>query len=153
MRGWGVPIATSGQTLWYARYICTVLCGWQYLFTRNKGEQGSSEPEFVNLLRSPGINSQPGRPVRQPYLTYRPARLYTVGCRNRFLGSLNVYKFGLLNLEEQIYDILMMQCTSLPFSLVQCKGTNVSFLSVQCKIWSDVINLCANMIRAHCAHP
>ncbi len=45
-------------------------------------------------LRSPGINSQPGGPVRQPYLTYLPSRLY-IGWRNRFLGSLNslnVYK-------------------------------------------------------------
>ncbi len=53
-----------------------------------------SESEFKNLLRSPGIDSQPCGPVRQPYLTYRPARLHT-GCRNRFLGSLNVYKYGL----------------------------------------------------------
>ncbi len=30
--------------------------------------------EFVNLLRSPGINSQSSGPVREPYLTYRPAR-------------------------------------------------------------------------------
>jgi hypothetical protein len=29
------------------------------------------EPEFVNLLRSPGIDSQPGGLVRQPYLMYR----------------------------------------------------------------------------------
>ncbi len=34
------------------------------------------EPEFVILLRSPGIDSQPGGPLRQPYLTYRPARLH-----------------------------------------------------------------------------
>jgi hypothetical protein len=31
--------------------------------------------------------------VRQPYFTYRPARLHKLA--NRFLGSLNVYKFGL----------------------------------------------------------
>jgi hypothetical protein len=31
---------------------------------------------LVDLLRSPGIDSQPGGPVRQPYLTYRPARLH-----------------------------------------------------------------------------
>ncbi len=29
-----------------------------------------------DLLRIPKINSQPGGPVRQPYLTYRPARLH-----------------------------------------------------------------------------
>ncbi len=34
------------------------------------------EPVFVNLLRSPGIDAQPGGPVRQPYLTYWPARLH-----------------------------------------------------------------------------
>ncbi len=52
------------------------------------------EPEFVNLLRSPGIDSQPGRPVRQTYLTYRPARLHSLAESlpwYRFLGSLNVY--------------------------------------------------------------
>ncbi len=38
--------------------------------------EGVSEPEFVNLLRSPGIDSQPGGPVRQPYLKYRPAWLH-----------------------------------------------------------------------------
>jgi hypothetical protein len=33
-------------------------------------------PEFAILLRGPGIDSQPGGPVQQPYLTYRPARLH-----------------------------------------------------------------------------
>ncbi len=35
----------------------------------------SPETEFVNLLRSSGIGSQPGGPVRQPYLTYWSAGL------------------------------------------------------------------------------
>jgi hypothetical protein len=39
-------------------------------------ENLAPEPEFVNILRSPGINSQPGGSVRQPYLTYRPAWLH-----------------------------------------------------------------------------
>jgi hypothetical protein len=43
---------------------------------RHTAHQGS-EPVFVNLLRSPGIDSQPGGPVRQPYLTYRPAYMAT----------------------------------------------------------------------------
>ncbi len=34
------------------------------------------ESVFVDLLRSPGIDSQPGGPVWQPCLTYRPARLH-----------------------------------------------------------------------------
>jgi hypothetical protein len=57
-----------------------------------------AEPVFVNLLRSPAIDSQPGGPVRQPYLTYRNARLQSLAKsipRNRFLGSLNVYKYVL----------------------------------------------------------
>jgi hypothetical protein len=36
------------------------------------------EPEFVNLLRSPGIDSQPGGPVLQPYLTYRSASQHSL---------------------------------------------------------------------------
>jgi len=56
------------------------------------------EPVFVNLLRSPGIDFQPGGSVWQPYLTYRLARIHRLAELipwNRFLGSLNVYKFGL----------------------------------------------------------
>ncbi len=37
------------------------------------------EPEFVNLLGSPGIDFLLGGPERQPYLTYRPARLQAGG--------------------------------------------------------------------------
>ncbi len=57
-----------------------------------------TESVFVDLLRSPGIDSQPGGPVWQPCLTYRPARLHRLTesiPRNRFLGSINVYKYGL----------------------------------------------------------
>jgi hypothetical protein len=42
------------------------------------------KPEFVNLLRSLGIDSQPGGPVRQPYLTYRPPKAGRID----FLGSI-----------------------------------------------------------------
>jgi hypothetical protein len=37
--------------------------------------QVRAEPEFVNLLRSQGIDSQPSGPVRNFYLTYRPTLL------------------------------------------------------------------------------
>ena len=53
---------------------------------------------FANLLRSPGIDSQPAGTVRQPYMLYRPARQHRLAAsipRNRFLGSINVYKYGL----------------------------------------------------------
>ncbi len=49
-------------------------------------------------LKEPRIDSQPGGPVRQPYLLYRLARLHRLAesiPRNRLLGSLNVYKYGL----------------------------------------------------------
>jgi hypothetical protein len=49
--------------------------------------RGTSEPIFVDLLRSQGIDSQPGGPVRQPYLSYRAARLQRLAesiPRNRF---------------------------------------------------------------------
>ncbi len=65
-----------------------------------KPASDSSEPEFVNFSRSPGIDSQSGGPVRQPYLTYRSTRLHMLAESvpwNRFLGSLNVYKYGLRN--------------------------------------------------------
>ncbi len=58
----------------------------------------STEPVFVDLLWRPGIDSQPGGPVRQPYFSYRPARLHRLAKsvpRNRVLGSINVYKYGL----------------------------------------------------------
>jgi hypothetical protein len=49
-----------------------------------------AEPEFVNLLRGPGIESQPGEPERQPYLTYQTARARICRpfkeSRNRFLA-------------------------------------------------------------------
>jgi hypothetical protein len=57
-----------------------------------------TEPVFVNLLRSPGVDSQPGGPERQPYFSYLSARLHRLAesiSRNRFLGSINVYKYGL----------------------------------------------------------
>ncbi len=59
---------------------------------------GDTEPIFVNLLRSPGIDSQPGGSVRQPYVLYLPARLHRLAesiSRNRFQSSMKVYKYGL----------------------------------------------------------
>jgi hypothetical protein len=52
-----------------------------------------SEPKFVNLLRSPGIDSEPSGLVKQPYLTYWPARLHRLSESipwNRFFGSIPV---------------------------------------------------------------
>jgi hypothetical protein len=60
-------------------------CFIPYYFHHNN----RPEPVFVNILRSPGIDSQHGGPVRHAYL---PSY---IGLRNRFLGSINVYKYGL----------------------------------------------------------
>jgi hypothetical protein len=57
-------------------------CGWdlaEWLVRTSDSpccSRNCPEPVFVNILRSPGIDSQPGRPVRQPYLSYLPARLH-----------------------------------------------------------------------------
>ncbi len=64
----------------------------------NMGWGGGAEPVFVDLLRSPGIDSQIGRPVRLPYFSYRLARLHRLAKSipwNWFLGFINVYKYGL----------------------------------------------------------
>ncbi len=56
---------------------------------RPQGKKSSlqPEPEFVNLLRSPGIDSQPGGPLRQPCLAlYRTGPPGYLGWRSRFLG-------------------------------------------------------------------
>ncbi len=43
-----------------------------------------AEPVFVDLLRGPGIDSQPGGPVRNPICRTGPPGY--IGWRNRFLG-------------------------------------------------------------------
>jgi hypothetical protein len=49
------------------------------LSNKNNALHTFPEPVFVDLLRSPGIDSQPGGPVRQPYLLYRSAKLQASG--------------------------------------------------------------------------
>jgi hypothetical protein len=44
-------------------------------FSCDRKKWVKAKPEFVNLFRSPGVDSQSGWPVRKPYLTYRNARL------------------------------------------------------------------------------
>jgi hypothetical protein len=65
----------------------------------------TAEPVFVNLLRSPGIDSLPAGPARQIGLSYRLASLHRLAAlipRNRFLGSLNVSKYGLRLLDRYL---------------------------------------------------
>jgi hypothetical protein len=52
------------------------------------------KPAFVDLLRSPEIDFQ----LRQPYLSYRLARLHRLAESipwNQFLSSINVSEYGL----------------------------------------------------------
>ncbi len=76
----------------------------QSMGTRNRVGIGllyrPARARICKPFKEPGIDSQPGGPVRQrqPYLLYRLARLHRLAeliPRNRFLGSLNVYKYGL----------------------------------------------------------
>jgi hypothetical protein len=55
-------------------------------------------PYLLTFERAHKTDSQAGRPVRQFFLSYRPAMLHRLAesnPRNRFLVSLNVYKYGL----------------------------------------------------------
>ncbi len=59
---------------------------------------GNTWARICESFKEPRNRLQPGGPVRQPILTYRPARLHRLAEPipwNRFLGSLNVYKYGL----------------------------------------------------------
>jgi hypothetical protein len=75
------------------------------------------EPEFVKLLRSLGIDSRPGGPVRQPYSTYRPAR-------NRFVGD--VYKFGLrgiLGIGRTSFNLSIIYVNQIKLNnYIHCRG-------------------------------
>jgi hypothetical protein len=83
-----------------------------------------------------GIDSQPGGPVRQPYWTYQPARLHRLA--DRFLGSLNVYKFGLC--KSKTYNIYCVE----HFSYGLFKG---------CEHWNTVGKAAKLLLRktAYCS--
>ncbi len=88
------------------------------------------EPKFLNLLKSPEIDSQPGGPVRHPYLTYRTARLHRLAESipwNRYLGSFNYSKFRLWTLQHL--------CTVSSHSHVLYKNTS----TVQCQYTVHVL--------------
>jgi hypothetical protein len=62
-------------------------------FARTSAPEEKTEPVFLNLLRSPGINSQPAGRYDNPICRTGPPGY--IGWWNRFLGSLNIYKYGL----------------------------------------------------------
>jgi hypothetical protein len=82
--------------MWCSIYISTLCEHLSLLLSLDATRP--AEPVFVDLLKSPGIDIQHSGPVRQPYLSYRPARPHRLADsvhRNRFLASINDYKYGL----------------------------------------------------------
>jgi hypothetical protein len=66
---------------------------------------------YLGSFKETRTRFQPGGPVRQPYFSYRPVGLHRLAKsipRNRFLGSINVYKYGLwadkLTLSDTVAD-------------------------------------------------
>jgi hypothetical protein len=71
-------------------------------------------------FKEPGNDSQLGGTVRQPYLTYRPVRLHRLAesiPSNRYMDSLNIYKYGLwLPVDRMPYeDESLLECASRRF--------------------------------------
>ncbi len=88
------------KELGHVKPLCKTLWDIKHKSTIIASANGNPwlEPVFVGLWRRPGIDSLPGGPVRLPYFSYRSARLHCLAKsvpQNRFLGSMNVYKYGL----------------------------------------------------------
>jgi hypothetical protein len=67
-----------------------------------------TEPVFVNLLRSPG--SIPSKAVQYDDPICRTGPPNNIGWRNRFLGSINVYKHGLCTVTAVIHTESQFLC-------------------------------------------
>ncbi len=75
----------KGLTWWKRHLFCKLFTFWPLAaiyrplisgglpHTNRIRRNAAPEAVFVNLLKSPGIDSRPDGPVRQPYLSYRPA--------------------------------------------------------------------------------
>jgi hypothetical protein len=88
----------------------------------NKGH--ISEPIFVNLLRSSEIDSLPGVPVQQPFLTYRPAKLHRL---EESILAIKVFKYKLWS---QHVNIVYCKC----FSNVKEYTVNLGLVGIIYKI-------------------
>ncbi len=122
VHGWGrvgpLEQRQSCQTVLYKDAVRTIWSSQQRI---------SPEPVFVNLLRSRGIDSQPVGPIRQPSLSYRPARLHKLAAsvpRNLFLGFVNVYKYGLWQIRQvrSVYHSPLYLCATLGWDGEREKG-------------------------------
>jgi hypothetical protein len=74
----------ADSTVWNAEKVFWNIWGAQESIQRDRFHQPTyvAESVFVKLLRRPGIDSQPGGPLRHPYLTYRAARLHRLAQSN-----------------------------------------------------------------------
>jgi len=117
------------------------------------------------VFRSPGIDSKPGGPVRQPYLAYWPARLHRLAesiPRNRFLGPFNVYKYGLRKELNSSQESRGGKGKVVSPTIIEYNGENVffsvvftsSYLSNHDSIWLlPVISLVLTCIAGAGAFP
>jgi hypothetical protein len=96
------------------------------------------EPVFVDLLRRPGIDSQPGGPVRNPICRAGPSvhRLAKSIPRNGFLSSINVYKYGLWECLNSKDENAMSESTLSEIAL--CKRRKALWVSVSVYVLSLV---------------
>jgi hypothetical protein len=89
-----------------------------------------SEPKFLKLLRSPGIDSPSGGPERQPYFMYRLARLHGLPDSipwNPFLGSLKVLT------NEKIGGLRVISFDRSPFKQFSRKFSKESVQAPSCE--------------------
>ncbi len=83
---------------------------------RRHGSSRVPEPLFVNLLRCPGIDSQRRAGRTTQFIVGADPPDYT-GWRNRFLGSLNVYKYGLWPCLPCVTELMTDGCVHLLYTI------------------------------------
>ncbi len=71
------------------------LCTCRNKIEKSPFTEATNRARLCKPFKEPSNRFPPGGPVRQPNLSYRPHRLAESIPRNRFLGSLYVYKYGL----------------------------------------------------------
>ncbi len=102
-----------------------------------------SESEFVNFFKKPaGIDSQSGGPVRQPYMTYWPARLH-IGWWNWLRRSHGWRNQGIIHRGRRGAYLRCPVSTAVQFSLPDEGSTE--YICVRRKITRDNIYRCQSV--------
>jgi hypothetical protein len=92
---------------------------------------------------SPGVDSQPGWPIRQPYLSYRPARLHTT----QAVGIDSSESIPGLHSRLKIRALYVTENTNQSERLIfACTCTEVVFLDV---IGTKILSLLLHAIHSH----